>query len=102
MKQAGAFIKNYYHPNATYAINPSMNIHLINILNKRLETCMHNALKTPFLYFLLFFSALIVLLFPFYLKDNGNKLDRLLIVSLLLGIIASLIYAIYITGGFNV
>lgn len=83
-------------------MNLLMNITLIDLLNKKLDVSMRGASKMPFLYFLFFFSVLIVLFFPFYIKGHGNRLIQLLVVSLFLGIIVYLVSIIYMTGGFNV
>lgn len=79
-----------------------MNLQLINVFNERVDAVLHNALKAPVFYFLLFFSVILILLFPFYLKNNGIKLVRSVAVSMVLSIISYLIYIIYVTGGFNV
>ncbi|MCL4557627.1 MAG: hypothetical protein M1491_03195 [Deltaproteobacteria bacterium] len=78
-----------------------MSIHGSDILGQRLGTLVHSPEKMTFLYFLLFFSVFAVLLSPFYLRNGGTRVVRSLVVSLLLGIIVSLVYMIYVTGGFN-
>ncbi len=79
-----------------------MNLQLINLFNERVNAVLHNALKAPVFYFLLFFSVILILLFPFYVKNNGIKLAWSVAVSAMLSIVSYLLYIIYVTGGFNV
>ncbi len=79
-----------------------MGIKLINLFNNRLEASLHNAYKVHFFYFLLFFSAVLILLFPLSIKNNMVKPGNMLFTSIVLGIILYIIYIIYLAGGFNV
>lgn len=79
-----------------------MIMNLIDLFDERLEASLHNTYKVHFFYFLLFFSISMLVLFPFSLKKSGTKINRMLAVSLVLGIVAYLVYTIYTAGGFNV
>jgi len=62
----------------------------------------NNSIKIPFFYFILVFSVVIILLSPFYIRAGKAKPLNWMLTSLFVSIIISLIYVIYIMGGFNV
>jgi RsiW-degrading membrane proteinase PrsW (M82 family) len=79
-----------------------MNITIIDIFNKRLDVSLQSTAKIPIFYFIMVFSILTIVLFPFYIRGNGAKPLQWILTSLFLGIILYLFYIIYSTGGFNV
>ncbi len=79
-----------------------MNITIIDIFNKRLAASLQNNAKIPIFYFILIFSVLVTVFFPFYIRGNAAKPLQWILTALLLCIILYLLYIIYSTGGFNV
>ncbi|MGB9735300.1 MAG: hypothetical protein ACP5JP_03440 [bacterium] len=75
---------------------------LIAVFNSRLDLVLHNSMKLPILYFIFLFSIVIIILSPFYIRLNKAKPLSWILASLLISIILSLLYFIYIFGGFNV
>ncbi len=50
---------------------------------------------------LMFIFVIMLVTFPFYLKNQGEKLYKLPLLSFIISIMLYLVYIIYVYGGFN-
>ncbi len=50
---------------------------------------------------LMFIFVIMLITFPFYLKNQGEKLYKMPLLSFIISIMLYLVYIIYVYGGFN-